>query len=176
MSNTIPDRTQKTKPELTAERVRELFDYDPETGELRWKVARRDSWQGRAAGTLKNNGYRYVKIDRRAYRAHRLVWLHWYGVWPEDQIDHTNGNRQDNRLSNLRSAAQSENQQNQRRASSNNRSTGLLGVSRPSGRSKYQAWIMAQGRNRYLGTFGTPEEAHAAYLAAKRQLHPGCTI
>lgn len=108
--------------------------------------------------------------------AHRLVWLHLYGEWPEHGIDHINGRRSDNTAANLRSVPQSENVQNQRKARRDNKSTGLLGVSRPSGRSKYRAQIMAQGRNRYLGYFDTPEEAHAAYLAAKRQLHPGCTI
>lgn len=153
---------------LTADRLRDLLDYNSETGIFRWKVrvARRVR-VGDIAGSA-DNGYREIRIDYTAYRAHRLAWLYAHGVWPKE-IDHINGVMDDNRLLNLRDATKSENQQNQRRAQSNNK-TGLLGVSLR--RGKFQAQIMASGKNLHLGYFATAELAHAAYVQAKRRLHP----
>ncbi len=88
-------------------------------------------------------------------------------------MDHLNGDASDNRLANLRDVPQEVNQQNQRRANADSK-TGLLGAS-PRG-PRFQAAITTQGDRRYLGLFDTAEEAHQAYLTAKRQLHAGCTI
>jgi len=94
-------------PALTQERVRELFDYDPETGFLIWKHRilshGRISTKGGDVATCKGpSGYIYVGIDRKVYRAHRVIWLWWHGYLPENQIDHINKNRSDNKISNLR--------------------------------------------------------------------------
>lgn len=90
---------------LTAERLRELLDYDPETGYFRW---RRDvgarAWKGQLAGTMARDGYEYIGIDRRRYPAHRLAWLYVHGEWPRGLLRHLNWLRSDNRLENLREA------------------------------------------------------------------------
>lgn len=155
---------------ITVERLREVLDYDPETGILRWRISTsRRVRAGMVAGSL-NHGYRRIAIDRCVYLTHRIAWLYMTGAWPKDQIDHKNGVRDDNRFLNLREASNAENQHNQRHARRDNR-TGLLGVSTNGGR--FQAQIMVDGKQHYLGCFGTAEAAHAAYVEAKRRLHPG---
>jgi len=159
---------------LTADEAREMLAYDPATGALAWrKAVARNVKAGGKAGSLDARGYGQVRLHRRHYMAHRLVWLLHYGEWPKGEIDHIDGNRANNRICNLREVDRSINTQNLRRAKKNSRS-GLLGVS-PSG-PRWQAHIQANKEQFYLGTFSTPELAHAAYLTAKRALHPGCTI
>jgi hypothetical protein len=99
------------------------------------------------------------------------------GAWPLFEIDHRNGIGTDNRWKNLRDGTRSFNIQNQRRARSDNK-TGFLGVHRSGKKERkgFVAKIQLDGKQRYLGVFSTAEAAHAAYLAAKRRIHPGCVI
>lgn len=160
---------------LTHMRLKELLDYDPETGMFTWKISNRNSpiKIGSEAGTLDSGGYCQIKIDGTHYKAHRLAWLYVHNNWPKYQIDHINGIRADNRLANLRAATSSENSQNQRCANKDSK-TGLLGIY-PHGK-KYVAQIRLNGKTHRLGIFQTPEEAHEVYLKAKRELHSHCTI
>lgn len=160
---------------LTAGRLRELMSYDKETGELTWRVSRGSIKSRSTVGWKNGNGYFRTSVDGRDYYVHRLVWLYVYGAWPTDQIDHANAIRDDNRISNLREATRSENLGNQRRAQSSNK-TGLLGVSWRSANKKFCAHIDLNGERTTLGLFNTAEEAHQAYLKAKRELHSHCTI
>lgn len=164
-------------PALLA-RVHEVFDYDPETGSLRWKVRLSNrATIGAIAGSLhRPSGYHTVFLDGRAYKAHRLIWLYCKGEWPSDDIDHINGLRADNRIGNLRPATRSMNQENLRYARGDTAS-GVLGVSPTDRQLKpWRASIRIKGRSVHLGRFATKEEAESAYLAAKRKLHEGCTI
>lgn len=162
------------KPKLGAERARELFSYDPETGELRWRVARGSrTFPGDLAGTIRPDGYVQVRVDGVFHLGHRLVWLILTGNWPVQFIDHINGSRRDNRRTNLRDVSRKCNQENHRRARAGS-STGVMGVN-PS-RGRFKARITVGGVESFLGRYATPEEAHQAYLTAKRQLHAGCTI
>ena len=161
-------------PKLRAEEARELFNYDPETGALTWKVQNSNrSFKGRVAGGLSNTGYLEVRVNKTTYLVHRLVWLIHTGSWPEHLIDHLNGVRTDNRIVNLRDVPRRVNQENQRRARCDSQ-TGVLGVYAK--RNKFSSSIGVCGRRVYLGVFDTPLEAHQAYLTAKRALHAGCTI
>lgn len=164
-----------TNSTLTVERVHELLDYNPTTGILTWRGGgfRGHRQPGVAVGSMSSNGYLCFQIDRKKYTVHRFVWFWWYGEWPSVDIDHIDGNRTNNRIANLRTATRTVNCQN-RRATSRN-STGLLGASLDR-RGKYVAQIASDGRTYNLGRYETAEEAHAAYLAAKRRLHEGCTI
>jgi hypothetical protein len=103
------------RDDLTAERLRELLDYDPQTGNLIWRQKAHGRPAGEVAGCRTSRGYWRVGVDRVEYKAHRLVWLHVYGEWPSKQIDHINRNACDNRIENLRDVTASENLVNRRR-------------------------------------------------------------
>jgi hypothetical protein len=153
-------------------KLKEALDYDSETGEFRWKVTRGKARKGALAGTP-TNGYVQIGLGGELFKAHQLAWLFVHGAWPELDMDHINGIRSDNRIVNLREATREVNQQNLRKPHADNRN-GLLGV--VTNHARFSARIMVRGKPIYLGTFATPEQAHAAYIDAKRQLHSGCTI
>jgi hypothetical protein len=161
--------------DLTAARLRELLSYDSDAGLFTRLVSGRGrgSVAGNIAGCKNTHGYIRIGIAGRIYMAHRLAWFYTHGVWPAGDIDHINGEKSDNRLSNLRDVSTSVNMQNQRAAQPRNAS-GFLGVTRHG--SRFEASIKINGVNRYLGSYGSPQEAHAAYLQEKRRIHPGCTI
>ncbi len=162
------------KADLSAESLRELLHYDLETGLFtRIGKAGRKGKIGAAVGWEDKDGYIQVGVLCRNYRAHRLAWLYVTGDWPREDVDHINGIRGDNRWSNLRAVTRAVNMQNVRRARKDS-SIGLIGVEKNGG--GYSARIKTSTERLYLGFFDTPEEAHAAYLDAKRRLHEGCTI
>lgn len=162
---------------LTAERAWQLFADADDGPSLVWKAptARRNK-PGDIAGTVRPDGYRQVCVDGKFYLAHRVLWLMRNGVWPDGEVDHINGDKCDNSRSNLRSVSKSGNMQNMRRAFSTNTSSGLLGVSLERKTGRFYSRICVSGKQKLLGTFDSPEEAHSAYLKAKRQVHETCTI
>lgn len=155
---------------ITAARLKALFSYDKETGFFTRKIGVRGESIGEVAGTLGGDGYWQISIGprgaRKIYKAHRLAWLYVYSEWPEKQIDHINGNRSDNRWVNLREATQSQNNANAARRSDN--TSGFKGVMR--GRKKWRAQITVRGKNLEIGTFESPEAAHAAYVDKARSV------
>lgn len=168
------------KADLTAARLRELLNYDPETGAFTWIVAQRPgnggpAQPGKIAGAIKEKKYRVIRIDNRLYRANRLAWLYTTGLWPAKFVDHINGDPLDNRITNLRDVDNRTNSQNQRRARVDS-GTGMLGVSWDPSRKKWLSQIKAGNKALHIGRFTSAEEAHQAYLVAKRRLHEGCTI
>lgn len=160
---------------LTAAGLRELLSYNPDTGEFRWLVSRGTARAGSVAGTRQNNGYWIIKISRRGYLAHRLAWVYVHGEWPVDQIDHRNGVRDDNHIANLREATELQNKQNRRQAKVGTK-TGLLGTSWCERDKLFVATIRRDGKQTHIGCYRTAEEAHAAYLKAKRKFHSHCTL
>lgn len=159
---------------LTCEQVRALFIYDPETGVLTNRVTRcSTSLMGDVVGTLEKNGRRRVVVDSNKYLVHRVIWLYMTGVWPDNVIDHIDGNPANNVWGNLRDVTISVNAQNQRKHHKNNK-VGLAGVDAHNGR--WRAQIVIDHTKKYIGMFNTPEEAHQAYIDAKRKHHPGCVI
>lgn len=160
---------------ITAERAREVLDYDPETGVFVWRATLSNRARiGMTAGTVHPNGYRYVSVDGTRNLAHRLAWLYVTGEWPGSLIDHIDTNQQNNAFANLRLATYKMNAENRHRAMPSNK-IGLLGVSKGR-RGTFKAQIGTNGGNKYLGEFATPEGAHSAYVAAKRCVHAGCTL
>lgn len=162
------------RADVTPERLRELFDYAPDTGILTWKV--RPSMRvdaGDAAGYITSRGYVSVRIKGREYKAHRIAWAHCNGVWPTHEIDHLNCKKDDNRIANLRDVTRAVNQQNERGPRRNNR-LGVLGI-RFAGR-RYGAQIWIDGRIFRSKLFRTIGEAYNAYVELKRKHHEGCTL
>ncbi len=163
---------------LTLELALKHFAYSPETGVLVWKEPRAPRVKvGDLAGGLTGQGYREVKFGDHTYGTHRIAWLMATGSWPNGQIDHINGVRNDNRLCNLREVSIQGNAQNQRHARQDNRHSSLIGAAFHKATGKFRARIgMPDGKQKHLGSFATAEEAHAVYVAAKRQMHAACTI
>lgn len=154
------------KNELTAQRLRDLLDYSPETGFFVWrKRSGPKAPAGAVAGTRDSNGYVKIGIDGEDYRAQRLAWLHYYGEWPKQDVGHLDGHIDNNAISNLRDLPQAVVQQGQRKAHADSLH-GFQGVSK-----RKTGWIARININcvhHYLGLFPTAEEAHRAYLDAKR--------
>lgn len=153
------------KPVLTQEDVRELFDYDPETGELISKVHRAFVSKGSVAGTI-SRGYLVVWIKGKLYRLHRVIWLHVYGYLPELDIDHINGIKSDNRLCNLREVSRSCNMRNVSNSKANR--SGVKGISLYSVDGKWEAYITINFKRYWLGKYGDFTEAVAHRLAAEQ--------
>jgi hypothetical protein len=145
--------------ELTQKYMKELFDY--REGNLIWKVRKANIINiGDIAGYIKDNGYRYIRIDGKNYRAHRLIYLYHYGYLP-NEIDHIDRNRSNNRIDNLRPATQSENKRN--RGSYKNSSSCYKGVSWCKSLCKWQASIYVNGKAKHLGYFIYEKEAAHTY-------------
>ena len=160
---------------MTAAQARELLDYEPDTGLLMWRETGRGRRANRMAGSPDKHGYLQTRVQGRIYFNHRLAWLLVHGSWPENVIDHINGDKSDNRIANLRDVSRRTNQENQRKAALSNKTTGLLGASRHRKTGKFVASIQTNRKTKYLGLYVTPEQAHEAYVKAKHQLHQGAT-
>jgi len=156
--------------------VRALLDYDKETGILSWRNPSGRYGRipaGTPAGTLNKEGYRYVVVEGRHYRASRLIWFHVTGVWPPSQVDHIDRNPSNDKWSNLRLATGSQNKANNRKYQSKNSAGMPKGVQLMQGRRsvRYRAIATKDGKRIHLGYFDTPETAHAAYRKASEELH-----
>ena len=153
--------------ELTAEYLRSVLHYDSDTGIFTWKVRTANRVKvGDVAGCPGGGGYLRLRLQSRPYQAHRLAWLHTYGVWPKDQIDHTNRIRTDNRISNLREVTNKQNGQNRSKRSDN--TSGHPGVSWHKRISKWRAQIRHNQKRIHLGYFTNIEDAIAARKAAEK--------
>ena len=157
---------------LTQEEVRRLLDYDPETGELRWKEWKKGRKMDVAVGAT-SYGYLVIRINGRLYRNHRVIWLWYYGYFPENEIDHINRVKSDNRLSNLREVSHTCNSRNCGMDPRNK--TGVRGVSWIEKKGKWQVSIKAANKFRDLGRYEALTEAVAHRLAAEQCLNwEGC--
>ena len=154
----------------TPKMLREVFWYNPISGEVKWKAAagKRVSAAG-AAGTLSTSGYIRITYEGVSYSAHHLAWALFKGKWPLDQLDHRDGDRTNNAIANLRECSCAENQQN-KGISSNNKS-GFVGVSWNSRHGGWAAKITANGKVSHLGVYSTREAAAKRYAEEKRRLH-----
>ena len=157
---------------LTQAQLLKSHYYSPVTGLL---YRRLPSGKLKLTGTLHHSGYFQTGINKKLYLVHRVAWLYKTGKWPEGEIDHIDGNTLNNKFANLRVGDKSDNAENKKRAPITS-STGLLGVSPNTNGEKFTAQIKVKGQYHYLGSYATPEEAHQAYLDAKRALHAFNTL
>lgn len=156
------------RPIITAERLRDEFTYNPDTGEFSRVKCKRSDFIGKKAGTIRN-GYLTITVGSRQYLAHRLVWLYVHGRWPKGDLDHANRDTLDNRLANLREATRGQNNANAPASRANK--IGLRGVFYQKHAGRWRAQIKCDGRTIHLGYFDTPEQAHAAYQKAARKIY-----
>jgi hypothetical protein len=152
---------------ITAEHLRELLHYDPETGVFTWIMRGPGRRLCGTVGSVNPLGYQRIAINRRYYQAHRLAWLYVHGEWPVGDIDHINGDPGDNRIANLRPATRSQNLANSKRRKNN--TSGYKGVSWNKQARKWHARIGVDGQYKHLGLFTDPAEAHEAWLAAAKK-------
>lgn len=165
----------KARDDLSTDYVKAIFDYDEESGILRWehRADMPPQWNGkfpgRIAGTVNDRGYVLVAIYGKDYRAHRIIWAIKTGRWPEHEIDHENTVKSDNRWFNLRQATHAQNNCN-KGPQSNNKS-GYKGVSWCRIIKAWVASIRHHGVTTKLGYRDDPEDAHELYKTAAIEMH-----
>ncbi|MDK8874424.1 HNH endonuclease [Paracoccus sp. SSJ] len=172
-----------TKPLPSPDVLRQLLSYDPETGALTWKTrgpewfkTARDcnGWNTRFAGkpafcTLNGCGYLNGTIFGRTAKAHRVAFAIYYGRDPIGMVDHSDGDKRNNKISNLRERNPSQNARNSIISSRNK--TGFKGVSTTPTKRGYLSHIQSNGKLTYLGRFDSAVDAARAYDAAALKLH-----
>lgn len=162
----------RTTTKLTQELLREIVDYDSKTGIFRWKPRAGRSFGkavGAKAGCLTKKGYHHIMVCGERHFAHRLAWLYMTGEWPSFQIDHVDGDKQNNAWSNLRKASPSDNKANCPAYRTN--PTGLKGAYWYPRLAKWVAKIRRDGHLYHLGYFETKEQAHDAYAQAAKAIY-----
>lgn len=142
---------------LSQARLKELLTYDKKTGVFTWRNRRGGkAIAGRPAGARDFYGYVVIRLDGVLYKAHRLAWLYSHGVWPEENLDHINRVKNDNRLENLRPARQSLNMHNANRTAG---ASGVVGVTWDRRRRKWCARIKIAYTSKFLGRFDSKNAA-----------------
>jgi hypothetical protein len=154
---------------MNIQKMREFISYDPDSGVMTWKkvLSNRTKPGALCGANIDSKGYGRVCFDGKQYRAHRVVWALFYGEAPDQQIDHINGNRLDNRIANLRLASNAQNSRNCRL--SKNNTSGITGVVFHKGTKKWLAQIMLNRQRIYLGLYDTIEMAAAVRKKAETQ-------
>jgi len=153
---------------LTQERLKELLHYDESTGIFTRKTKVANRLAGTVSGARQNKGYVQIMIDKENYLAHRLAWFYVYGKWPNNQIDHINRIKTDNKISNLRDVDNSKNQHNIGIRSHN--SSGVTGVYQSSKSKKWVATIEVNNKKHCLGTYTSLHDAASARQAFEEKL------
>lgn len=152
-----------------AKRLLSVLRYEPETGHFYWtEKVNKHLAIGTRAGTTDKKGYRQIGYKKELFQEGRLAWLAVHGDWPDDQIDHRDCDKANNKISNLRRATPSQNSANTRPRPGLR--SGLKGAYYHNQCGKYCARIKTGGRMYHLGIFKTAEEAHAAYCAKAKEL------
>ncbi len=151
--------------------LRRVLKYSKRTGVFTWRVPIRQRGRvaqpGDPAGSVTHEGYIRIQFGKRRFFAHRLAWFYVHGEWPTACIDHKNGVRSDNRFSNLRDVSHATNMKNSHKPRGSNPYIGVT----PYGR-RWRVYLNVGGKNKYLGSYPTPEEARDVYLAERAKHYP----
>ena len=143
--------------EKLLQELHEHVSYNPETGLLYWKTTRGRAKAGNIVGSVASDGYIKVQFMGSMYLAHRLAWLMTYGRWPDNEIDHINRDKADNRIANLRDVTAVENMANRALLSSN--TSGVSGVIWHNSAGKWQVLVGRNNKRFYLGHYSDKDEA-----------------
>jgi hypothetical protein len=157
-----------TKRKEFVQDLQDALQYDPISGLFYWHEQSKPfrKWGHKPAGSASSNGYLYIAYKKKKYLAHRLAFFFMTGSFPDRgiDVDHINGNRSDNRFSNLRLCNRADNLAN------SNLSKGGLPRGVQKNGNNYMAKIRRNNQTLYLGTFKTPEQANDAYKQARQSL------
>lgn len=156
----LESHNEREDQELTQSQLKRLLHYSVETGVFTWVGAYHKSRIGDVAGSTMANGYIYICIKKRQFRAHRLAWLYVFGAWPEKYIDHINGDKSDNRIENLREVSNAENMMNQGIGVRNK--SGHLGITWSESRKRWCVGLKVNGKSKNVGRFVNLADAIAA--------------
>jgi len=148
---------QQLVKEFTQLEVKEMLNYNPETGIFIWLTAKANCVSAGVIAGYKTHGYIKIGINNKKYPAHRLAWFYTYGVWPKDQLDHINHVRDDNRIVNLREATSQENSKNTLIRKDN--TSGFIGVYWNEINKNWRVRISINGNPNNLGSFADKTEA-----------------
>ena len=152
---------------ITRTELLSLLSYDPSSGVFRWRQSGKGRRVDLIAGSIsKSDGYVYICIKYRKFSCARLAWLYVYGKMPDEEMDHINRIRSDNRLSNIRSCTRHQNAMNQKRRTDN--STGHSGVYNDI-RGGWRVWVHVEGKPRWIGRFPSFDDAVKARREAEKR-------
>ena len=160
---------------MNIERIKSLLSYDAETGQFTWMCNRKggSARVGARAGSMRDDGYVTVRVDGRAYFAHRLAWVFVVGPIPSGmEIDHIDHDPSNNKINNLRLVTKSGNRKNRSRDSRNK--SGFNGVHWAPHANAWCVQIRSERKTRHIGYFKNIKEAEAARLSAEARFdfHP----
>jgi hypothetical protein len=137
--------------------IKFVWNYNPDTGILMWNIDPGGAvLPGDVAGTKHHTGYLITHYNGYNYMVHRIAWIYIHGTWPQQDIDHINGDRSDNRIKNLRDVTRSENCRNRKAESS---ISGVTGVHYDPQKVCWRARIYHNNKLLSLGSFTYKEEA-----------------
>jgi hypothetical protein len=146
---------------LTQEYLKSILDYDLDTGIFTWKVSKANRTKVGDVAGWSYNGYREIEINNKAYKAHRLAWLYVYGEMPKNLVDHVDGNRSNNKISNLREATYQENSENYKTPKTNK-----SGVKNVSWYKSLNKWVVSISIRKTKKTVGYYDDLELAELVA----------
>lgn len=165
----ITKKLNVTKDDIPISTLREMFFIDDQWC-LRNKVTRSNNAKvGNKSGNKRPDGYIKISIGGKNYRAHRIIWALHYNKWPQKQIDHINGIRDDNRIENLREADYSENSMNGSNWSNNK--SGIKGVRWREDMNRYVGFVGMNRKQKHVGTFTNIEDAIEAVRKVREEMH-----
>ncbi len=160
---------------LTQEELKRQLNYNSDTGDFTWNIKKKHSrFQiGDIAGCKVIQGYIVIKLDAKVYKAHRLAWLYMEGYLPENEIDHINRIKNDNRWKNLRHVSRKCNRRNSGIARNNK--SGITGISWAKSKEKWNANIKINHKAINLGYFENKDDAvEARWKAENKYNYPTC--
>ena len=155
---------------LTQERLKELLHYDPETGILTWLISPRNNVPaGSVAGRIDKKGYVRIVYQKNLYQGHWLAWFFVHNKWPDNELDHINGNPTDNRIANLRDVTRKQNMENKKIYKTNK--SGYSGVNWHTKKNRWVVRIGHYGKRISIGEFINLQDAIAARIKAENKLY-----